>query len=384
MQSAPKAWLAFHLKRRVLQRKEGQEEGRERKVSGGTADLQWCLISSSPDPSMKETGLHDTASGKCFFRSSNPAQQQAVIVIVMSAGSSVEICKELQGEDHFCTDSLKDTVERQGKAEDEEGHLPAVLGKTRTPEPVGRDKQRKRTKVKKSLGKRRDTRGTHRQQVIQADGAAAGKQLVFQIPNNRTLTTKIGLLNSLREYDRVSSKIIHGKGQRTLKMEEFIPETFCMEVKSEREAFFSQQKGLFADKSTIWICKPTGLNQGRGIFLLHTPADIAAFRTRMQMLADSKANHRSSFSISKEMIAQRYIQNPLLLKGKKFDVRSYFVIACTSPYVYMQKKNPLYKVMKEETVWSMERFNSYVNENYMVPNGLPSDWVLSVFTVRFS
>lgn len=28
-----------------------------------------------------------------------------------------------------------------------------------------------------------------------------------------------------------------------------------------------------------------------------------------------------------------YIKNPLLLKGKKFDVRSYLLIACTAPYV---------------------------------------------------
>lgn len=29
----------------------------------------------------------------------------------------------------------------------------------------------------------------------------------------------------------------------------------------------------------------------------------------------------------------RYIQNPLLLEGKKFDVRSYLLIACTMPYM---------------------------------------------------
>uniref|UniRef100_A0A3B4ZQC9 Uncharacterized protein n=1 Tax=Stegastes partitus TaxID=144197 RepID=A0A3B4ZQC9_9TELE len=32
-----------------------------------------------------------------------------------------------------------------------------------------------------------------------------GEQLVFQIPNNAVLTTKIGLLSSLREYERVST-----------------------------------------------------------------------------------------------------------------------------------------------------------------------------------
>lgn len=29
----------------------------------------------------------------------------------------------------------------------------------------------------------------------------------------------------------------------------------------------------------------------------------------------------------------RYIQNPLLLGGKKFDVRSYLLIACTAPFM---------------------------------------------------
>lgn len=31
--------------------------------------------------------------------------------------------------------------------------------------------------------------------------------------------------------------------------------------------------------------------------------------------------------------ALSYINNPLLLRGKKFDVRSFLLIACTSPYM---------------------------------------------------
>ncbi|KAJ8257708.1 hypothetical protein GJAV_G00188840 [Gymnothorax javanicus] len=49
---------------------------------------------------------------------------------------------------------------------------------------------------------------------------------------------------------------------------------------------------------------------------------------------------------------------------------------------YMQKKNPLYNELKEETVWSMERFNAYVNEQYSEAKSLPQDWVLSAFTKR--
>lgn len=32
-------------------------------------------------------------------------------------------------------------------------------------------------------------------------------------------------------------------------------------------------------------------------------------------------------------MAPRYIQNPLLLDGKKFDVRSYLLVACATPYM---------------------------------------------------
>lgn len=47
----------------------------------------------------------------------------------------------------------------------------------------------------------------------------------------------------------------------------------------------------------------------------------------------------------------------------------------------MQKKNPLYNDLKEETVWSMERFNDYVNEKSRAAKGLPEDWVCTVFAV---
>ncbi|XP_062871517.1 protein polyglycylase TTLL10 [Trichomycterus rosablanca] len=236
-----------------------------------------------------------------------------------------------------------------------------------------------------------------------------GEQLIYQIPNNKVLTTKIRLLNSLRVYDRISSKVNHGREFRRLKMEEFFPETFRMDIKDERETFFNQYEEFCSDKGNMWICKPTGLNQGRGIFLLRMPEEMSALKTRMQLLSDNNTNKR--MRRPQAYVVQQYIQNPLLLKGKKFDVRSYFLIACTSPYMvffrhgyvrltcdlydpissnltahltnqYMQKKNPLYSIVKEETVWSMEHFNEYVNENFMGPRGLPEDWVLGVFTKR--
>lgn len=48
---------------------------------------------------------------------------------------------------------------------------------------------------------------------------------------------------------------------------------------------------------------------------------------------------------------------------------------------YVQKKSPMYSHVKEETVWQMDRFNSYVNERFRHTRGLPKDWVFTAFTV---
>ncbi|XP_054078655.1 inactive polyglycylase TTLL10 [Rissa tridactyla] len=233
-----------------------------------------------------------------------------------------------------------------------------------------------------------------------------GEQLLYQIPNNGVLTSKIGLLCCLREQERARKKISRSSNSKFLKMEEFFPESFRLDLEDERNAFFELCK-----EEQIWICKPSCSNQGRGIFLLKNPASVNTLQAKLHSAEDHLLHKRVPYKAPKARIVQRYIQQPLLLEGKKFDVRSYLLIACTAPYVlffaqgyvrltcvnydaasddltvhltnqHMQKKNSLYSQLKDETVWRMEHFNSYVNEKFRKTNGLPKDWVFTVFTKR--
>ncbi|KAM9217786.1 inactive polyglycylase TTLL10 [Leptosomus discolor] len=233
-----------------------------------------------------------------------------------------------------------------------------------------------------------------------------GEQLVYQIPNNGVLTSKIGLLCCLREQERVMQKIRRNSNSKLLKMEEFFPESFRLDLKDERNAFFELCK-----EEQIWICKPSCSNQGRGIFLLKNPAAVNTLRAKLHSAEEDLLRKRVPYKAPQARIVQRYVHQPLLLEGKKFDVRSYLLIACTVPYVlffaqgyvrltcvnydaasedltvhltnqYMQKKNSLYSQLKDETVWRMEHFNSYVNEKFRKTHGLPKDWVFTVFTKR--
>ncbi|XP_036918152.1 inactive polyglycylase TTLL10 isoform X2 [Sturnira hondurensis] len=233
-----------------------------------------------------------------------------------------------------------------------------------------------------------------------------GEQLLYQIPNNRLLTTKIGLLSTLREYSRVVSKTSLCTQAKFLKMEEFFPETYRLDIKEEREAFFT----LF-DETQTWICKPTASNQGKGIFLLRNQEEVATLQAKTQSIEEDPIHRKMPFRAPQARVVQRYIQNPLLLDGKKFDVRAYLLVACTVPYMVffghgyarltlnlydprsqdlsghltnqsMQKKSPLYVLLKEGTVWSMEQLNRYINHKFREPRGLPSDWVFTTFTKR--
>ena len=51
---------------------------------------------------------------------------------------------------------------------------------------------------------------------------------------------------------------------------------------------------------------------------------------------------------------------------------------------YIQKKDPKYKEAKEDTAWSMDRFNDYINRKVAPVKGLEEDWVYGSLTVSNS
>ena len=94
---------------------------------------------------------------------------------------------------------------------------------------------------------------------------------------------------------------------------EFIPETFVLpEEFSEFYSCFSYSKG------SLWIKKPTCSSQGRGIYLIENIQDVPLEET---------------------CIISKYINNPYLLNGLKFDLRIYVLVTSFQPlrlYVYKE------------------------------------------------
>ncbi|CAG5125033.1 unnamed protein product [Candidula unifasciata] len=225
-----------------------------------------------------------------------------------------------------------------------------------------------------------------------------GEQLVNHIPNCKLLTNKLGLLCSLQEYERITL-LTKGRLPR-LRMADFVPETYKLDDKVDREKFIQEYK----DGET-WICKPTGMNQGKGIFLLRSKEKVDQLLGDRDAKLNPKLNNRGPLL----RIVQRYICHPLLLEGRKFDIRSYMFIASTVPFLvlyhkgyvrlschkyspednnltihltnqFVQKKDPAYKDLKEDTAWTMDKLNDYINEHVAKEKGLEQDWVYGKLT----
>lgn len=59
----------------------------------------------------------------------------------------------------------------------------------------------------------------------------------------------------------------------------------------------------------MWICKPTGLNQGRGIFLLKNQEDIAAFRLKLQKtMEEGQAKRKMHHQQPQALIVQQWVK----------------------------------------------------------------------------
>lgn len=150
---------------------------------------------------------------------------------------------------------------------------------------------------------------------------------------------------------------------------EFSPMAFILP--NDYTKFLAEySKERHTKKASYWICKPTDMSRGRGIFVFQDIKDLTYDCT---------------------VIVQKYITNPLLISGYKFDLRIYVCVTCFSPltiYVYQEglvrfatekfSLSSLDNIFAHLTNTSINKYStSYLSDKERVGSGCK--WTLSQF-----
>jgi hypothetical protein len=183
-----------------------------------------------------------------------------------------------------------------------------------------------------------------------------------------------------------------GEVKSFLAYEDFQPETYRLDFVADLVKFLNSKTG------GLWLVKKANSNQGRGIQLI---SDIAAYKDNLltkkeeedstnlflekmnsEMGKDSSSstwpkqapvegeegkeavtekkkwtNLNSMVKGMEKTIVQKYIERPLLLKNKKFDMRSFMFVACTKPYLVLFQSGYVRSSLKD---YSLDDFSDKI------------------------
>ncbi len=199
-------------------------------------------------------------------------------------------------------------------------------------------------------------------------------------PRRRAIVNHHRGVEPLCEKDRlfrVLSELAMAKGvdfqSAPFMVAPFVPPTFVIRPRNSNavdmwagwpafeEAFKYFQSNH--DCRCLWLCKPANENRGIGIEVLSDLASIQSF------LAGKAA--RSSMGLNPTWIVQKYMESPLLLHGRKFDIRVWATV-CDDGTVRMFGPGYIRTSSEAFTLDSNEAFVHLTNYCMQVKNKRPA------------
>lgn len=155
-------------------------------------------------------------------------------------------------------------------------------------------------------------------------------QLINHFPNHYELSRKDLLVKNIKRYRRELEKEgnpMAERGDSRYIHLDFMPVTFALP--SDYNMFVEEYR---KSPASTWIMKPCGRSQGSGIFLINKLSKLKKWSRDTKHIFQPQLN-KEAYVIS------RYIDNPLLIGGKKFDLRLYVLVTSFRPLKAYQFKH---------------------------------------------
>lgn len=137
-------------------------------------------------------------------------------------------------------------------------------------------------------------------------------QLINHYPNHFELTRKDLMVKNIKRYMKDMAR-----DSSLPPIPDFVPVTYLLPA--DYTLFVEEFR---RNPNAMWIMKPTSRSQGKGIFIINKLAQIKKWSTQSRW---------AQMPLKEAYVISRYIENPLLVAGKKFDLRIYVLVSSYRP-----------------------------------------------------
>lgn len=150
-------------------------------------------------------------------------------------------------------------------------------------------------------------------------------QRINHFRNSRELSRKDLLAKNVQKRLKLLSRSLLDVKPITI-----LPKTFVL---PREYALFVEEyrKNMKKKSNRIWIMKPIARAQGRGIFLFHKLSEISKWKYKLKPTHLKGQDLHNNLPDIENYVVQKYILNPLLIAGKKFDLRLYALVTSFNP-----------------------------------------------------
>lgn len=170
-------------------------------------------------------------------------------------------------------------------------------------------------------------------------------QRVNHFPNSFELTRKDLMAKNLLRLTRELRKT----GQEATV--DFFPQTFVLPND------FIRFRDEMKSSDSVWIAKPVGGSMGMGIVFLQTEQEAVKFNSQTIQKINSLELPEEKMKFT--YVVQKYIPNPFLIGGRKFDIRLYALTLSYSPLIVYVYRGGFCRF--SSSVFTMKSFNKDIH-----------------------
>eukprot|EP00357_Protocruzia_adherens_P018190 CAMPEP_0114995708 /NCGR_PEP_ID=MMETSP0216-20121206/13887_1 /TAXON_ID=223996 /ORGANISM="Protocruzia adherens, Strain Boccale" /LENGTH=405 /DNA_ID=CAMNT_0002359795 /DNA_START=194 /DNA_END=1408 /DNA_ORIENTATION=- len=151
-------------------------------------------------------------------------------------------------------------------------------------------------------------------------------QLLNHFPNHYELTRKDLMVKNVKRYrkemEKENNPVAEKDENGNYLYLDIVPQTFSLP--GDYSLFVEEFR---RNQNSMWIMKPTGKAQGKGIFLVNK-------LTQLKKWANNSKMPFQSINLKEPYVISKYLDDPLLIGGKKFDLRLYVLVTSFRPLKY--------------------------------------------------